>query len=89
IGRDYESIHRTTTTFCLMADSDEHALAQIPDERKARLGDMMKTALIGSPGTIRDRLAAYEESGVQELVLRFIDGTNLEDLRRFAAEFIA
>src|SRR5450432_1043906 len=30
VGRDYESIHRTSTTFCLIADSDEQALAQIP-----------------------------------------------------------
>ncbi len=31
---------------------------------------------------------AYEAAGVQELVLRFVDGTNLEAIRRFAQEFI-
>jgi F420-dependent oxidoreductase-like protein len=89
LGRDYESIHRTSSTFCLLADSDEQALAQLPAERKARLGKIVQTALIGSPETIRQRLAAYEEAGVQELLLRFVDGTNLEALRRFAQEFIA
>ena len=89
LGRDYESIHRTSSTFCLLADSDEQALELLPAERKARLGDAMQTALVGSPETIRQRLAAYEEAGVQELVLRFVDGTNLEALRRFAKEFIA
>jgi len=89
IGRDYESIHRTSTTFCLMADSDEQARALLPPERKARLGDRVNTALIGSPETIRQRLAAYEAAGVQELVLRFLDGTNLQALRRFAREFLA
>lgn len=89
VGRDYESIHRTSSTFCLLADSDEQALAQLPAERKARLGNIVQTALIGSPETIRQRLAAYEEAGVQELLLRFVDGTNLEALRRFAQEFIA
>lgn len=89
VGRDYESIHRTSSTVCLMADSDEQALAQLPAERKARLGDAVRTALIGSPETIRQRIAAYEEAGVQELVLRFIDGTNPEALRRFAEAFIA
>lgn len=84
----YESIHRTSTTFCLLADSDEHALAQLPAERKVRLGTYATTALIGSPETIRQRLAAYEEAGVQELVLRFVNGTNLEAIRRFAREFI-
>jgi F420-dependent oxidoreductase-like protein len=89
VGRDYESIHRTSTTFCLIADGDEQALAQLPAERKARIGNKVTTALIGSPETIRERLVAYEAAGVQELVLRFVDGTNLEALRRFAREFIA
>jgi F420-dependent oxidoreductase-like protein len=87
-GRNYESIHRTSTTFYLMADSDEHALAQIPTALRARLGKRVNTALIGSPETIRQRLATYEEAGVQELLMRFIDGTNLEALHRFAEEFI-
>lgn len=89
IGRDYESIHRTTSTMCLMADSDEQALAHIPAERKDRLRSTIHTALIGSPETIRQRLQAYEEAGVQELIMRFLDGTNLEAIRRFAQEFIA
>lgn len=89
VGRDYESIHRTTSTMCFMADSDEQALAQIPAERKARLGSAINTALIGSPETIRQRLQAYEEAGVQELIMRFLDGTNLDAIRRFEQEFIA
>lgn len=89
VGRDYESIHRTSSTLCLMADSDEQALALLPLELKARLGNEVYTALIGSPETIRQRLTAYEDAGVQELVMRFVDGTNLEALRRFAQEFIA
>src|SRR5215469_14410938 len=89
VGRDYENIHRTSTTVCLMADSDEQARALLPAERKARLGSEVQTALIGSPETIRKRLATYEEAGVQELLIRFIDGTNLEGIRRFAREFIA
>lgn len=89
VGRDYGQIRRTSSALCLMADSDEQALAELPAERKARLGDRVQTALIGGPETIRRRLADYEAAGVQELVLRFIDGTNLDALRRFAAAFIA
>ena len=89
LGRDYEGIHRTSSTLCLLADSDEQALALLPAELKARLGESVKTALIGSPETLRQRLAAYEEAGVQELLLRFVDGTDLEALRRFAKEFFA
>jgi len=49
----------------------------------------VNTALIGSPDTIRQRLATYEDAGVQELLMRFVDGTNLEAIRRFAKEFFA
>jgi F420-dependent oxidoreductase-like protein len=94
VGRDYESIHRTSSTLCLLADSDEQALAQLrlaplPAERIASLEKQVDTILIGGPETIRQRLAAYEEAGVQELALRFVDGTNLETLRRFAKECLA
>ncbi|HEV8191624.1 MAG TPA: LLM class F420-dependent oxidoreductase [Ktedonobacterales bacterium] len=89
VGREYERIHRTSTTFCLLADSDEQALAQIPAAVKARIGTSVSTALVGSPETVRRRLAAYEAAGVQELVLRFVDGTNPEALRRFADECFA
>jgi F420-dependent oxidoreductase-like protein len=89
VGRDYGQIRRTSSTLCLIADSDEQALARLSADRKARLGSTVQTALIGSPETIRQRLAAYEAAGVQELVLRFIDGTDLKALRRFAHAFIA
>ena len=90
IGRDYESIHRTTTTFCSIADTDEQALAQIPEGLKRTFGDRMRgTMLIGSPDTIRQRLAEIEAAGVQELIIGFVQRTNPEQLRRFAREFIA
>jgi alkanesulfonate monooxygenase SsuD/methylene tetrahydromethanopterin reductase-like flavin-dependent oxidoreductase (luciferase family) len=48
-----------------------------------------KFALIGSPDTIRQRIAAYEAAGVQELLLLFPDAIQLDSIRRFAREFIA
>src|SRR5204863_3405132 len=39
VGRDYKSIHRTSTTFCSIADTDEQARAQIPDVLKGQFGD--------------------------------------------------
>ena len=89
VGRDYAHIRRTSSTLCLIADSDEQALARLPADRKAGLEPRVQTALIGSPETIRHRLAAYEAAGVQELVLRFVNGTELNAIRRFASEFIA
>jgi F420-dependent oxidoreductase-like protein len=67
VERDYQSIHRTVGTICFMEDTDEQAQAKVPDAERALFGS---AALIGSPATIRERIAAYEDAGVQELVLR-------------------
>ena len=64
VGRDYNSIHRTTMTTCVISDTDEQAQAKIPDMIRARTA--INGALIGNPDTIRQRIAAYEEAGVQE-----------------------
>jgi F420-dependent oxidoreductase-like protein len=86
VGRDYESIHRTSGSYCIIEDTDEQAEAKLPDRVRALYGN---TALVGSPATIRERIATYEEAGVQELVLRFNDALNPNTIRRFAQEFIA
>ncbi len=90
VGRDYNSIYRTTGAVCVIGDTDEEALAQIPEAVRAQFGGRMDSALIGSPETIRKRLDAYELAGVQELLLIVpTRGTaRLETIRRFAQEFI-
>ncbi len=85
VGREYESIHRTSTAFCSLADTDEQARAQIPDLFRDR---MSGRALIGSPDTIRRRLGELEAAGVQELIISFFPRTDPEQLRRFAREFL-
>src|SRR5260370_5574870 len=86
VGRDYQSIHRTVRMTCIIGDTDEQAQAKVPEAARA---SMSNAALIGSPATIRTSIAAYEEAGVQELLLRFPEGLNLDTIRRFAHEFIA
>ncbi len=88
VGRDYEAIHRTSTAFCSIAETDELALAQVPEMVKKMFGDRIQSALIGSPDTIRQRLAQYEEAGVQELIIGFINRTSLDPIHLFAKEFI-
>lgn len=39
-----------------------------------------------SPEQIRERLAEYEEAGIQELIVRFVDAVELEPVRLFARE---
>ena len=87
VGRDYESIHRTALTLCLIGETDEQARAQIPGWAGAVFpGDIGSYGLIGTLETIRQRLAAYEAAGVQELVIHFsdfLDSTHLDAVRRF------
>jgi F420-dependent oxidoreductase-like protein len=83
-SRDYESIQRATIAICVIADTDEQAQAQMPEAARA-FGD----GLVGSPETIRKGIAALEDAGVQELMLRFLNARDLDGIRRFAHEFIA
>lgn len=88
LGRDYEDIHRTTSIFCSIADTDEQAMTKIPEIMRARFGDRIAAGLVGSPDTIRQKLTAYEEAGVQELIFTFPDVLTLDPIRQFGREFI-
>ena len=89
VGRDYESIHRTALTLCIIGETDEQARVLIPGWSGAVFpGDVGSYGLIGTLETIRQRLAAYEEADVQELVISFLDVTHLDNVRHFARTFI-
>lgn len=89
VGRDYDSIHRTVMTHCIIADTDEEAKTLIPEWAPAIFpGDIGSYGLIGTIDTIRERIAAYEAAGVQELVISFNDTENLHNIRQFATQFI-
>ncbi len=60
----------------------------MPEAFKTQFADVIESGLVGSPETIRKRIAAYEAAGVQEMRLAFPDAVNLELIRRFAKEFI-
>ena len=83
LGREYESIHRTSTAHCSIADTNEQAQAQIPDLFRER---MRASSLVGSPQTIRRGLGELEAAGVQELIISFFPRSDPEQLRRFARE---
>lgn len=89
VGRAYESIHRTITTFASIGETDEQAWVKIPQELLQGFGNLINSTLIGSPATIRRGLAELEDAGVQEVILTFPDILQLDTLRFFAREFIA
>jgi alkanesulfonate monooxygenase SsuD/methylene tetrahydromethanopterin reductase-like flavin-dependent oxidoreductase (luciferase family) len=83
VGCDYQGIHRMVGTICFMEDTDELAQAKVPEAVRKLFGS---AALIGSPATLRKQIAAFEDAGVQELVLRFPEVLSLNGMRRFARE---
>src|SRR5256885_14011964 len=88
LGREYANIRRTTSTICVIGDSEETALASLSEQQRVLVSMMQASALIGTPGSMQKRLAEYEDAGVQELILWFPDAAKLESLRLFARGFI-
>jgi F420-dependent oxidoreductase-like protein len=84
VGRDFKSIHRTTGAICCIGETDEQAQAKFPTSLLGR--PVAAGALIGSPMTIRQRLAELEAIGVQEVILGFSDVLQMDTLRFFARE---
>src|SRR2546426_12579447 len=89
LGRDYESIKRTTLIdYCVIAETEAGVLAKLTPQERDNVEELRQTWLIGTPEQIRERLAEYEEAGIQELIVRFVDAAQLEPLRLFARECI-
>ncbi len=86
VGREYESIRRTSSTICVIGSTVEAAMATLNPPQRALVDMMGASALIGTPQTIRQRLAEYENAGIQELILWFPDAAKLASLRLFAGE---
>jgi F420-dependent oxidoreductase-like protein len=89
LGRDPATITRTSTSFCIMADTDDEARAAVPPWAPMVFpGDLASYGLVGTVETIRRRLDGYERAGVDELVVGFLDALDPDVLRRFAREFL-
>ncbi len=72
IGRDPKEIQRSAVALLFMSN-DESFIASM----KAR--DMAQATIIGSPSEVKDIVAAYEEAGVDELIVPdFTLGPNFE-----------
>ncbi len=87
LGRDYNSIRRTILIDdCAIAETEGAAIGKLTPTQRSNLEELRETQLIGTPAMIRQRLAEYQEAGVQEIVIRFVDATQLESIRLFARE---
>ena len=89
VGRDYRTITKTSTSYCLIADTDEEARAAVPPWTPSVFpGDVGAYGLVGTLDTVHERLAAYAEAGVDELIVGFHDPLDTETLKAFAGEFL-
>ena len=87
VGRDYTSIKRTVMFNCAIAQTDEEAMAKTaPFVRNIPSGRIREQALVGSPATIRQRLAEIEQTGAQEVIIYMSDAKDLTSVRMFAQE---
>ena len=87
VGRDYNAIKRTVMFNCAIAETDEAAMAKTaPFARNIPSGRIHEQALVGSPATIRQRLAEIEQAGAQEIIAYMPDAKDLESIRMFAQE---
>lgn len=85
VGRDYNTIKKTVLFNCSIAETDEAAMAKSEEfKRNVPSGRLREQALIGTPETIRRRLAEIEQAGAQEIIMYMSDVTDLEALRLFA-----
>ena len=92
IGRDYERIKRTVLLMCAIAETESEVSAlthSIPFRRPIPPEKVPETALVGTPDVIRQRVAAYEQAGVQELIVYLPDAKDLQSVRLFAETCIA
>ncbi len=92
VGRDYNTIHRTVLLNCSIAETDEKAFEKASNTHFTLItngAEHLRTrSLIGTPETLRARLAEYEQIGTQEMILFFPDSSALEPLRFFAKEVL-
>jgi F420-dependent oxidoreductase-like protein len=87
LGRDYNSIRRTVLLMCAIGETEAQAQAltqTTPFRRPIPAEKVPETALIGTPERIRERIAAYEQAGAQEILLYMPDAKDLHSVRLFA-----
>lgn len=92
VGRDYNAIRRTMLLNCAIAETPEKA-HQIAEQgyygrNIGGLENLSTRALVGTPDTIRKRLAEYEQAGVQEMILFFQNAQELTPLHLFVREVL-
>lgn len=89
VGRDYNSIKRTSSFNCAIAQTEDEAFAKARAfDRGTPREQLQERELVGTPATIRRRLEEIEEAGAQEVIIFLPDSKDLDSVRMFAQECI-
>lgn len=90
IRRDYNTIHKTVLLNCSIDNHEVTALQRAIDTnfaRNAKGEDFIEArSLVGRAGQIREKLKAYENVGVAEVILYFPQPKRIESIYLFANE---
>ena len=91
LGRDVASITRTSSTYCVIGDTDAAARVRLPEWGPLVFpGGLADYGLIGTIATIRERLDGLRaRAGSRtELIVAFDAALDADTLREFASAFI-
>jgi len=87
-GRKPESVRRSMMTGCVFG-KDEADLRQKITARGSTLEQLQERGVVaGSPGEVKEQLAALEEAGLQRVMLQWLDLDDLESLETLAKDVL-
>jgi F420-dependent oxidoreductase-like protein len=88
VGRDYNAILKSSEVFIYLTDDPAKAAARIAQLPAPVQEEIHSRYLIGTPATVRERLAALVEAGVEYFIVYLFDAARLDPVRQFAEEVI-
>jgi F420-dependent oxidoreductase-like protein len=81
-GRSSEQVRRSLMTSLVFGRDERQLQDKLGSRDRQALGE--RGVVIGTPGQVREQIAALEQAGVQRVMLRWSDLEDLDGLREFA-----
>jgi len=94
-GTEYEAIEKSWFARCIIRETEaevENLLAEVPRfepaDHEAEIADGEYLNLIGTPAQVRETLARYDDIGIDECVVEFVDFPDPEGPELFAEDVL-
>src|SRR3972149_3468000 len=91
VGRSYESVRKTHTTFAIIGRTRRAIEAMMPEGTRfwgPAIGERLRGATVGTPDEVRERLAAYQALGISQVIFLFPYGRERAMLRLLGEEVL-